>query len=191
MRKPIEIEIARMQRGITKREMAKAMRMEESLLGRKLRGRTCWQDGEYERACELVGLEPFHDRFVEEEDNPCVASAGKSGYTPTRTAYMGPLRHVQVDGHSMIPTLEHGWTVAVRRCEWGSVKPGDIVLVTWAQHEESAFYEAYPRPDGSLRLMKRNILHAKDEREMLPEQVLEMTASVSLVTGVVHKGAKP
>jgi hypothetical protein len=190
MRNYMEIEIARMRRSITKRAMAKQMHMDASLLGRKLKGKTTWQDGEYEKACEIVGLDPFVDPVDQPDDLPSVGSAGSGAVATPRVVYSGPVRQVHIDGHSMSPALEHGWVVSTRRCEWGSVKPGDVVLVTWAQSQEAAFFEAYPRPDGSVRLLKRNPRYAKNERELMPDQVLELVASVATVTGIVRKGAR-
>jgi hypothetical protein len=117
---------------------------------------------------------------------PMLGSAGGGIQSTARVVYMGPVVKVTVVGDSMSPALEDGWVVSVRRCEWSSIQPGDIVLVVWGQSQDAAFFEAFPRLDGSVRLLKRNTRYAQHEHSLDAEQVMSLIASVSKVVGVVQ-----
>jgi transcriptional regulator with XRE-family HTH domain len=127
---------------------------------------------------------PPADAPPEPHTTPRLASAGHGVYAPPEHArFMGPTVTVNVTGESMTPALENGWTVLVRRCEWSSINSGDVVMIVWAQTEEATFFEAFMRPDGSIRLMKRNTRFAHAERELWPEQAMQLVASVYKVVG--------
>lgn len=120
---------------------------------------------------------------VGDDAPPFRASAGSgvdNGQATTMIGRPGALVAVRVEGESMEPALFNGQRVMVRRSDPQTIVNGSVVVVTWAQSEESAWYEWYRRPDGSLRLLKRNPRFQKDERELEPEQVATQIASVSV-----------
>jgi hypothetical protein len=104
-------------------------------------------------------------------------------HRPRESAYVGPVSTMVVVGDSMSPTLEAGWVINIRRCEWSSVAAGDLVVVTWADSGQSEIYEAFVRQDFSIRLLKVNGRFSGTERQLSPEQAMQLVASVYKVVG--------
>lgn len=155
-----------------------------------------WSAGELESIAELAGQSVFdlEDARRQLTENPDMSILPPSrlraaaGRPTDGESYLGPAPAlVNVTGNSMSPALEDGWKCRVRRAMTADqVRAGELVAVRFSGSsgdDGEAFFQWQPRPDGTVRLMKANHRHVKDEKDVRFEDLSAVYVVVEVVRG--------